>query len=254
MCADVVQKMFEHVMPFTTPISKVLEKDYGEHLGSASFFSINDKRYLITNEHVANKLKYSSLAHQFYKSDCVVRLVNPMCVKEYPCDVAVSKIAEKAWKTCEHKSQAIPIERFLDKHEPVDGELLFMIGYSGDRAAFHFGTLVSPATPYLTQEVDFPTNIGNFDCHFAINYKPDLATSVDGNTRGLPKPHGISGSLVWNTKFVECQQQQKEWYPEYAKVTGIIWGWPSSDACLLATRIEHMNIHELAQSASSVAE
>ncbi len=250
MCEEVVKQMLEHIKPFTTPISKAIENDYGEHLGSGSFISDSEKKYLITNEHVAKELETSSLAHQFFESDCVVRIVNPICAEEYPKDVAVTEISDAAWKACEHQSETIPLERFSDKHKPVKGELLFIIGYSGDRASFHFGTLNSPGTPYLTQEVDFPTDIGDANYHFAIHYKPDLATSIDGSTRCLPKPPGMSGSLIWNTRFVEYLHQQKEWSPKHAIITGIIWGWPTSDACLLATKAEHMNINELVQSAS----
>ena len=58
-------------------------------------------------------------------------------------------------------------------------------------------------------------------------------------------PHGFSGSLVWDTKFISCRQKGKEWRPELAKITGIVWGWPSASACILATKVEHLKIAEL---------
>ncbi|MDD1634852.1 MAG: hypothetical protein LUQ06_00770, partial [Methylococcaceae bacterium] len=169
--------------------------------------------YLITNEHVAKELESSSLAHQFYNSECVARIMNPMYTVKYPIDLALSMIAEEAWSICNHESKAIPLSRFSTKHQPVKGEMLFMLGYSDERSGFHFGTLISAGTPYLTQEIDFPKNIGDSNYHFAIHYKPDLAISIDGNARGLPKPPGMSGSLVWNTRFVEHLQQGKAWSP-----------------------------------------
>ncbi|PKQ74028.1 trypsin-like peptidase domain-containing protein [Aeromonas sobria] len=253
MCKDVVEKMTLHVKPFASPISKVVSSEHGEHLGSGSFISCDSSKYIITNEHVAKGLESTSLAHQFLDSDSIVRIVNPICAKEYPLDVAVSKISDCAWAACQHSAQGIPLSRFANKHQPVNAELLFMIGYSGDRAGFYFGNFISRGTPYLTQEADFPSNIGNENYHFSIHYKPDLASVVDGSSGGLPKPPGMSGSLVWNTRFVEMSQAGKEWSPEDAQVTGLIWGWPSSDACLLATKVEHLSIQDLIDTANEIA-
>lgn len=255
MCNEVTSQMLEHIKPYTTPISKVLADDYGEHCGSGSFLCHANSRYLITNEHVAKALESHSLAHQFNESESesVVRITKPMCAKQYPFDLALSKIPDKAWSVCRHKSNAIHLARFAHKHDPVDGELLFMIGYSDERSDFYFGYLNSPGTPYTTQETSFPKDIGDPKYHFAIHYKPDLAISVDGKFRGLPKPPGMSGSLVWNTRFVEYFQQNKEWSPNQAQVTGIVWGWPSSDACLLATRVEHFDIEKFVEVANSLA-
>lgn len=253
LCAQVVNEMLEYTKPFSTPISKVLESDYGEHLGSGSFLSDGESIYLVTNEHVAKELNTISLAHQFFGSDEVVRIMNPFCAKEYPVDVALTKIKDEAWNVCQHRTRPIPVNRFSEKHEPTDGELMFMIGYSGERSDFHFGTLFSPGTPYLTQAVDFPEELGDIRFHFSIHYKPDLAVRVNGSTRGLPLPPGMSGSFVWNTRFVETIQKNETWSPENSCVTGIVWGWPSSDAILLATRVEHMMLSDLLVAAKSVA-
>ena len=196
LCAQVVNEMLEYVKPFSTPISKVIEKDYGEHLGSGSFLTDGENIYLITNEHVARVLNSTSLAHQFFGSDSVVRIMNPFCVKEYPVDVAITKIKDEAWNTCQHRARAIPINTFSEKHDPVDGELMFMVGYSDERAGFHFGTLFSRGTPYLTQSVNFPNQLGDINFHYSIHYKPDLAVSVDGSTRRLSENRLIQ-SFGW---------------------------------------------------------
>lgn len=252
-CSHVTNEMLEHVKPFSTPISKVIEDDYGMHLGSSSFLTDGGFIYLITNEHVARKMKSLPLAHQFYGSDSVTMVLNPFAEKKKPIDVAISKISDDAWAACEHSAQAIPLERFSSKHQPVDGELLFLIGYSQERSKFHFGTLFSPGTPYCTQIADFPTDAGDINTHFAIHYRPALAESVDGSTSGLPKPPGLSGSLVWNTRFVEISEKGEQWSPENACVTGIVWFWPEPSLCLLATKVEYMMLDELLINAQSVA-
>lgn len=92
----------------------------------------------------------------------------------------------------------------------------------------------------------FPENVPEADpnYHFALHYSPDKATSADGNS-SLPDPHGFSGSLVWDTKYVACRQSNRKWCPEMAEVTGIAWGWPSSEACILVTKVEHLKITQL---------
>jgi len=254
-CGDVVEKMKEHVKTFTTPISKALTHNEGEHLGSASFINVAGSIYIVTNEHVANETNYASRAHQYHGATDVVRLLNPVYAKPYPIDFAVSKIHEKSWTACSHNANGIPESRFAKKHDPVTGELLFFMGYSGERSKFLFGTLFAPGTPYLTQEIEFPSglDIGDNKFHFALPYLTEKAWAVDGNTRGLPDPHGMSGSIVWNTKFIETTQKGQAWNPELAVVTGIIWGWPSSVGCLIATRVEHLDITSMATSAEKRA-
>ena len=124
-----------------------------------------------------------------------------------------------------------------------------MMGFSGERSkfiAFH-GALHSRATPYATQEIPLdilrrnPPPCWDPTYHFCLNYKPDRATTVEAGGYGLPDPHGFSGSLVWNTKSIECLRAGRDWNPEYAVVTGIVWAGPDSHACLIATKIEYVN-------------
>lgn len=254
MCHQVVQKMLEHVRHFVTPISKVINHDHGEAWGTGSYIEINSRRFLITNEHVAKKLISHSIGHQFCESDSVVRCLNPMVALPAPEDVAVALIEEDVWNICQHRAATIPYTRFAPKHAPVDGELLFMAGYSGERSFFSFGTLVSPGTPYLTQEVVMPTTEGDPVFHFALHYLPDKASSTEERARGLPDPHGFSGSLIWNTRFVEVTSVGGVWTPEDAVITGIVWGWPSGEGCLIATRVEHFSLQMVTQKAIDEAQ
>ena len=102
-----------------------------------------------------------------------------------------------------------------------------------------FGSLFTPGTPYLTHETVVPEKRENKST-FALLYNSEGAASLDGSTRGLPRAHGFSGSLVWDTKAMRCFNEQREWGPELAEVTGIVWGWPTSAVCLLATKIEYV--------------
>ncbi len=246
ICADTAIQMLEHIKPFVTPISRVLSEDEGEHLGSGSYFEIEGNKYIITNEHVAKHLNNNPLTHQFYNNDHIFKLTNPAVAEPAPIDVAISRIEEKSWNFCDHEALAIPFNRFAKKHSPLQSELLFFAGYSGEQSKFLFGHLITPGTPYLTQECPFPYGVDEADpnFHFSLHYSPDLAKSIDGRSH-LPDPHGFSGSLIWDTKRVAYLQAGKKWRPELAEVTGIAWGWPSSDACILATKIEYLKVSEI---------
>ena len=179
-----------------------------------------------------------------------------MVARPAPVDVAIAPIDDRVWaKTAaEHRATPIPFSRFATSHRPVLGELLFMVGYSGVRSAFLFGTLVSRGTPYLTQETPLLADYGNTDYHFAIHYLPDRAISPAERPEGLPTPPGLSGSLVWNTRFMECTQAGLNWDPAQAQVTGIIWGWPSAGGCLVATKVEHLGLLDLADTPPTALE
>lgn len=251
ICADVVKQMIDHLQPCLSPISRVLSHEEGEHLGSGAYIESEQKKLLITNNHVAKHFANNSLTHSYFQCEDIFRLTNPFIFEPHPVDVAISRISESSWSMVEHSGVAIPSSRFATKHEPIEHELLFFAGYSGERARFLFGNLITRGTPYLTQECDFPTNIDTADqnFHFALFYPPDLATSIDGKSH-LPDPHGFSGSLVWDTKRVACHKKGEKWSPEMAQVTGIVWGWPSSAACILATKVQHLNLNTLMNKAT----
>jgi len=246
ICSSVASEMREHVLPFTTPISRALSNDYGQHHGSATYIQYENKRFIFTNEHVSSTANGYPLTHMFWGSDDIFRIQNAWSSIYSPVDASACLINESVWNHQDHDAKAVPIERFAIRHEPEDRELLFFAGYSGDRSKFYFGHLFSAGTPYLTQEISIPENTteANKQYHFALPYKPDKAMSVDRSGE-LPRPPGFSGSLVWDTKRVACLKSGKNWSPEMAVVTGLVWGWPSSQACILATRVEHIGIPDL---------
>lgn len=108
------------------------------------------------------------------------------------------------------------------------------------RSVFLFGALISKAFSYCCQELPLPAGDDRLDehFHFALDYRPDVATPLDGSD--LPTPEGFSGSLVWNTRFVEFAARQRPWSADDAQVTGLVWGWWSSSGCLVARRAEHV--------------
>lgn len=61
-----------------------------------------------------------------------------------------------------------------------------------------------------------------------------------GPAEELPNPQGMSGSLLWDTKFVASMSTGRKWNPELAMVCGLIWGAYRSPEAIVATKIEHL--------------
>jgi hypothetical protein len=140
------------------------------------------------------------------------------------------------------------------RHAPVERELLFVFGYPGQYARVPFNVMFAGGCGYLCQEapaICTPLATPPFDRlsgqaffdparHFAIEYRPGPATIAVGD-RGLPLPPGMSGSLVWDTGYFAARADGREWSPEMAVITAIVWGWHSNTGHIVATRIDHMH-------------
>lgn len=242
LVAQVDEQMKEYTKPLVTPLSRALQDEHGEYgelHGTGNYIELLGQKHLLTNEHVAKELEQHSIAHQFLDCEDVFRATNPFSTFPWPLDVAISPLDAKVWNLKKHKSAVIPESKWALAHGGVKGEIFFFKGYAGERSDFHFNHLITNATSYACQEVPLPPD-NRFDerFHFALDYRPDRAIPLGDNNPGLPDPHGFSGSLVWNTRFVELGSNSQPWSPECAVLTGLVWGWPSSTACLVATRAE----------------
>lgn len=241
---EVQAGMAGHVTPSLTE----LYFPNSEHLnvldnGTGSFAEINGTKLLVTNEHVINK---KGLSHSFFGSEVFVPAASQRYGLDKPCDVGAAKVDSHAWANHGTEARAIAFDRFALKHNTVPYEILWVAGYPGARVK-QFDRLqlaVCEATP--TQEYLFHDDVEpheEFDrsVHFAVYYSPANAKQVfDGTTSspGRSAPHGLSGSLVWNTRRLECFYADRSWSPDLALVTGIVWGWPNSNY-LIATKVEH---------------
>lgn len=153
---------------FTTPISRVIEDNYGELEGSGSYVEIEGDKFLVTNQHVAACRTTNPLAHQFAGCSDVYRTLHPFVCVTYPNDVGLCAINDSIWSRTPHRARPIPFSRFVSRHSPVENELLFLCGYSGDTSRFVFGQLNCQRLEYLAQECQMPTSHGDPAFHFAI--------------------------------------------------------------------------------------
>lgn len=238
---NVVTAMTAHLKRFRAPIFE----DFGEHgggWGTGSYFELGGKPFILTNEHVARaREKGRKLIHSFAGQEELRPIVGNHFTEEAPLDLALLPVNAGSWADPSNGSSAFSLDRIAWAHAPVPGEMLTFVGYAGDNVDFHFGHLTSVATCYTAREIALPPD-DRFSSrfHFGIDYRPGLATDVIG-AEGLPVPPGLSGSTVWNSCLVEAKAKGIPWTPDLAKVTGVVWGWPSDIGCIIATRAEYLH-------------
>jgi hypothetical protein len=119
-------------------------------------------------------------------------------------------------------------------------ELLFFRGIAAENAPYLGADVV--LTGYCSQEKEHPGDAKIFE----ILWDPReivLTTGTEGEVRNRVKhdhPAGFSGSLVWNTRFVEQGCNLSSWKPDDAVVTGLLHRYDANTRTLLAWRIEHL--------------
>jgi hypothetical protein len=231
--------MTEYLKQYRTPVF-VDYGDYGEAWGSGAFIELDGRKYVLTNEHVARARRSNKLGFRFDGQEDMPRVIGDHIEKGPPWDLALLPVGDEAWSSLDHRSALIQADQIALAHTPCPGEVFAVTGFAGARTKFLFKEMQFESTTSLAREVEF-TDHPEIDqqFHFGLDYRPDLATSVIGN-QGLPIPDGLSGSTVWNTCFVEAKARGLEWSPSLAKVTGVVWGWPSSQGALAATKAEHV--------------
>lgn len=241
------------MQPFVTPISGARADKTATHVGTGGYIDWGRQRFLLTNEHVARHVTSHSLARKFFDAPEYILINNPYRTFGAPHDLAVSTVDDR-WNVVSHSAMAFPDYRFEQCHAPQPGEYLFLMGFTGEKSHYSpsFETLFTTGTPYLTQEYD-PSlepvetrreiKSADFDpaYHFAMHWHPEATTPTDGKASSVPlNPHGMSGSFVWNTRIVEFMERGEQWSPAVARLTGVVWGWDTSDRFIFATRIEHI--------------
>jgi hypothetical protein len=208
---------------------------YGEVVGSGAFLELRGQPYLLTNEHVARWRTQFRLAHFLNEGALAAAVVHPFrCVTE-PEDVAVARI--DADLLAHSTKRGVPATRIDQAFSAAEGEIVFIHGYPGVQSRFsalNQGVLARTC-PYST---DLNTLPQGFDpnMHFAITYPTQGVQDFSGREAVLPNPSGMSGSLVWDTKYVSMDG--RGWDPTRAKVCGLIWAWDINNHRLIGTKID----------------
>jgi hypothetical protein len=164
-------------------------------------------------------------------------------MEKHPIDAAFVPIPDALWRTRQHQAQAVPLSKFDERHNLSDpAELIFFYGYAGENSVYGFGVHVANGSGYCTQEV---ASTGD-DQIFELFWEPLKTTVTDGTSKEAASEMlfndsgGFSGSLVWNTRYVETRTAGREWRPQDAVVCGLLRRWDTGTKTLLVWRVEHL--------------
>lgn len=65
-------------------------------------------------------------------------------------------------------------------------------------------------------------------------------TELLGGHPWATKLGGMSGSLVWNTRYREVTEKGAQWTPADLRVTGLVWAHTSKAGGFVATPVQHL--------------
>lgn len=120
-------------------------------------------------------------------------------------------------------------------------ELLFFYGYSGENSHYGFDVHETNGSGYITQQKQGATLDLSVIELLWPNGQQDWSERTTVKARQQMKfddPAGFSGSLVWNTRFLETGADLTRWTPEQAVVTAVLKRFVPQDYTLLALPIE----------------
>jgi hypothetical protein len=237
---EVAEAMLAHTRPFVTPLGTETPETV-RLVGTGSYAGIEDQRFLLTCDHVARE---QPMHYRFNGSENVFEHPGPWTMDRHPIDAAFAPIGPAHWSATSHQAAAIPFTRFASKHESVEqAELLFFRGYAGENARYAFGVHQTSGTGYCTQE-KIGTGDGNI---FELFWEPDKTEFTSGTSdearaeMKFEDARGFSGSLVWNTRYLEISRAGgRTWTPDDAVVTGLLRRWDQNTKTLLVWRGEHL--------------
>ena len=235
--SQVLEDMGAYLQPFCTPVVKAFQT-HGELIGSGAYVEVRDQTFVLTNEHVATKFDGPERpAHQFFKQKQPRLITGRFEQNPPPVDAALMPVNNAAWQT-RGQAKSFVIDQICNRHAPFTGEMLVILGFSQERSKQFFSTLSTPGLCYICCEMK---PIDNYDTQFVfdVDFRPDFCENMS-SSHPLPKAHGLSGSVVWNTGFIQSRTNGVKWTPDLAMVTGQVCRWVEDQGRVVATRSEHI--------------
>lgn len=234
----------DHMKIFTRPYVNILAGGAAGRytdIGTGTFLEKSGVK-IITCEHVTR------LNPSVYFIDIQGSLQiepNFWCVdRDVNKDVALGSILADEWGAMYPRARPLSMSKFAQRHATVDKEVLFFRGIAGENVDYigNFG-VDAILSGYFSQE---KSRTGDSEI-FEILWNPAEVTLTTGTSDAVAArveyniPAGFSGSLVWNTRFVELGCDFQRWSPEEAVVTGLLRRFDDKTNTLLAWRVEHLH-------------
>lgn len=237
MCEVVADQMRFHTRPFVTPLIQDVDGKPPENVTGT--YIDRESHSVLTCDHVA---VHAPFLHQFYDLPDLKALPVTWNGDSMPADASLATIPPDHWHSIEHQSRPLSMERFALAHHPVDREVFFFRGVAGENVVVGASHSRVISTGYCTQE-----KLDSGDANiFELLWQPSKTKPTSGTDAEIAKvfkyhdPRGFSGSLVWNTRFVEKGCDLSTWTPQDAQVTGLLRRWDQETKTLLVWRVEHL--------------
>lgn len=240
LCATVSDLMNAHTRPFVTPLVNDVPGEPLRIGGGTYLDHGNGRTTVLTCEHVA---RFQPQFHQPNGCDSLLLLPGQVCAdRDVTIDAATILIPNNTWEGMAHAAKPLAADRLAERHAPIAGEVFFFRGLTSENSYVSGGDLDAVYTGYASQE---RPGTGD-DQIFEIEWNPSGTQITPGTP---PKAasrvryddaHGYSGSLVWNTRFVELGCDFNRWRPTEAVVSGLLRRWDTSTTTLLVWRVEHL--------------
>lgn len=238
---EVTEAMRNHVRCFVTPLS--MDRPLSNKVtleGTGSYVMIAGKRIIVTCEHVASR---GDMNLGFYGSQDVFGYRGQWLMDPAPIDLAMAPMTDAVWSKQPHQAAVIPFDRFAQRHATSDrSEMLFLFGFAGENSVYGFQQFDTAGSAYLSQEIPE----GGDAAYFEMFWRPmDIEYTADTTDEERSKvkhedARGLSGSLVWNTRYIEVTTNGGSWTPADAVVTGMAQRWDGLSKTLLVYRVEHI--------------
>ncbi|HTW68168.1 MAG TPA: hypothetical protein VME17_26315 [Bryobacteraceae bacterium] len=232
---EAIPQLRDFLSPFVASISsREPHSTVAKHFGSGSFARMNETHFLLSNAHVLGR-KDLTLGIVL-KNNTEMHTLTGAVPQSEDADLAITEIPAEDWDQGDRR--AVDAQLFNRPHDVPDGEICFFMGFPGAHSFSSVAerTVRTRAFPYAGQKVPRLTD----DWVFYVNV--DFKTMRDEHGQSV-EPfdfEGVSGSLVWNTRIVECVTNGIDWSQFVVTPAGVVRGWQESYGRLEIVRSEYI--------------
>ena len=255
-CARVTQEMSEYVRRFATPLSMTEAHGSGTAWGSGTYVKGPSLTWVLTAEHVLSNVPVGGrLAHVPRDGEEYNAAFGTPVIAPWPIDAAGLPIYPDD-RFVPPPEKIVQQSSIASSYSPASEELLFWYSFPGYNVERNdprlgdklrksmFDQLNTPGKPMLSQAIaqDVHLSASNFNpaIHVAVHYPVTATRAIDGKTVALPNAAGMSGSALWDTKYVACSLDGRPWSADMAQVCGVVWAVFDDPDVVFVTKIEHV--------------